>query len=290
MVDCRDSFPGNVTVDGRIVPDSRADENPQMVELLYLSGFNENPLRRIKLITLNTRRFVTGLIEMEKRLIWDIPTRLFHWLLVACIVAQYLTAEVLDAIDWHFKIGYFTLGLILFRLLWGFAGTTYARFSQFLAGPGKVLSYAKTMTNPNSPEHAGHNPMGGWMVIALLLLVALQGISGLFIGDDIINNGPYYDAVSDATRDTMNSIHHTAFNILLAAIALHISAVVFYARFKKQMLVPAMLHGKKPTNEAGISSSRLLLALILVIIVIAAMYYAIEIAPPAPAVDADMYY
>lgn len=227
---------------------------------------------------------------MEKRLIWDIPTRLFHWLLVACIVAQYLTAEVFDAIVWHFRIGYFTLGLILFRLLWGFVGTTYARFAQFIAGPGKVLAYAKTVTKPNSPEHAGHNPMGGWMVIALLLLVALQGISGLFIGDDIINNGPYFDAVSESTRDTMNAIHHTAFNILLAAIALHIAAVVFYARFKKQLLVPAMLHGKKATSEPGITSSRLFLALILVLLVIGAMYYVIEIAPPAPAVDADMYY
>lgn len=227
---------------------------------------------------------------MEKRLIWDIPTRLFHWLLVACILAQYLTAEVFDAIDWHFKIGYFTLGLILFRLCWGFIGTTYAKFSQFLAGPGKVVAYAKTLTNKHSEEHAGHNPLGGWMVIALLLLVAAQGVSGLFIGDDIFSNGPYYDAVSDATRDVMNAIHHTAFNILLAAIALHIAAVVFYARFKKQLLVPAMLHGKKATNEPGISSSRLILALILVLLVTGIMYYAIEIAPPAPAMDADMYY
>lgn len=227
---------------------------------------------------------------MEKRLIWDFPTRLFHWLLVACILAQYLTAEVFDAIDWHFKIGYFTLGLILFRLLWGFIGTTYARFSQFLAGPSKVLSYAKTVTAPNSPEYAGHNPMGGWMVIALLALVALQGISGLFINDDIINAGPYYNAVSETTRDIMNTVHHTAFNVLLAAIVLHIAAVIFYTRYKKQLLVPAMLHGKKITNQPGITSSRLLLALILVIIVIAAMYYIIEIAPPAPAMDADMYY
>ncbi len=227
---------------------------------------------------------------MQKRLVWDIPTRLFHWLLVACILAQYLTAEVFDAIDWHFKIGYFTLGLILFRVLWGIVGTTYARFSQFLAGPGTVAAYAKTLPSRQSPAHAGHNPMGGWMVIVLIGLVALQGVSGLFIGDDIINNGPYYDAVSDATRDTMNAIHHTAFNILLAAIALHIAAVVFYVRYKKQMLIAAMLHGKKPTSAPGISSSRLLLALLLVLIVIAAMYYAIEIAPPAPAVDADMYY
>lgn len=226
---------------------------------------------------------------MEKRLIWDIPTRLFHWLLVACILAQYLTAEVFDAIDWHFKIGYFTLGLILFRLCWGFIGTTYAKFSQFLAGPSKVVAYAKTLTNKHSEEHAGHNPLGGWMVIALLLLVAAQGISGLFIGDDIFSNGPYYDAVSDATRDVMNAIHHTAFNVLLAAIVLHVGAVVFYARYKKQLLVPAMLHGKKTTKAQGISSSRLLVAAILALIVIAAMYVFIEVLPPEPVVEEFFY-
>ncbi|TPV55651.1 cytochrome B [Aestuariibacter sp. GS-14] len=226
---------------------------------------------------------------MEKRLIWDIPTRLFHWLLVACIVAQYLTAEVFDAIDWHFKIGYFTLGLILFRLCWGFIGTTYAKFSQFVTGPGKVIAYAKTLGNKHSEEHAGHNPMGGWMVIALLLLVALQGISGLFITDDIVNNGPYYDAVSEATRDIMNAIHHTAFNVLLAAIVLHVGAVVFYARFKQQLLVPAMLHGKKSTNAPGISSSRLVLAAILALVVIALMYWVIEVLPPEPVVEEFFY-
>lgn len=103
---------------------------------------------------------------------------------------------------------------------------------QFLVGPGKVFRYATTLPQHNSEAHAGHNPMGGWMVIALLVLIALQGISGLFITDDIFSNGPYYDLVSEEVRDLMNTLHHTVFNILLAAIALHIAAVVFYSRYK----------------------------------------------------------
>lgn len=226
---------------------------------------------------------------MKKQLIWDIPTRLFHWLLVACIVGQYVTAEILDdAIGLHFKIGYFTLGLILFRVSWGVFGTTYAKFTQFLVGPQKVLSYAKTVGSRSSDPHAGHNPLGGWMVITLLVLVGIQGVSGLFITDDIFSNGPYYDAVSEDVRNLMNTLHHTGFNVLLAAIGLHIAAVVFYTRFKKQLLVPAMIHGNKITNEQGIASSRLILALILAIVVTGVMYYLIAVLPPAPVVD-DFY-
>jgi cytochrome b len=226
---------------------------------------------------------------MEKRTVWDIPTRLFHWLLVACIFGQWLTAEILEnAIQWHFYIGYFTLGLILFRVFWGIIGTHYARFSQFIKGPVAVLKYAATLPKANSPAHAGHNPMGGWMVIAMMLLIAVQGISGLFITDDIFSNGPYYDAVSESTRDLMSFIHHKGFNIILAAVVLHIVAIAFYTRFKKQHLVPAMIHGKKETAEAGISSSRLLLAIIVALVTALIMYYLIFVAPPAPA--EEFYY
>lgn len=220
---------------------------------------------------------------MKKQLIWDIPTRLFHWLLVACITAQYITAEILEnAIQWHFYIGYFTLGLILFRIIWGVIGTHYAKFSEFLAGPTRIMSYIKTLPKKDSHAHAGHNPVGGWMVMVLLALVAIQGISGLFITDDIYSNGPYYDAVSESTRDIMNTIHHTAFNVLLGAIALHIIAIIFYALFKKQRLVGAMVHGKKSTAQKGITSSKLLLAVVIATLCAAVMYYIIVIAPPAP--------
>lgn len=227
---------------------------------------------------------------MEKKLIWDMPTRLFHWLLVASIVAQYFTAEVLDnAIQWHFYIGYFTLGLILFRVIWGFVGTTYAKFSQFVHGPKATLNYAKTLTNKNSTPHAGHNPMGAWMVLALLSLIALQAVSGLFISDDIFSDGPYFSAVSESTQSTMSFIHHNVFNVIIIAVALHIAAIVFYAVFKKQRLVPAMVHGKKATTAPGISSSKLLVALVVALLVAGVVYYVVEVAPPEAA-EEELYF
>ncbi|QJR82703.1 cytochrome B [Alteromonas pelagimontana] len=227
---------------------------------------------------------------MEKRLIWDLPTRLFHWLLVITLIVQYVTAEVLDdAMQWHFYAGYFALGLILFRILWGLAGTDYARFSHFVKGPVTVLRYACNLFNRDSPAHTGHNPLGGWMVILMLALIATQAVSGLFLTDDVFLDGPYRSAVSEATQDTMNFLHHNVFNVLLALIALHIAAIIFYAIYKKQRLAPSMIHGKKATEDKAISSSKLLLAALLIALSAATVYYAVEIAPPAP-VDDGAYY
>lgn len=227
---------------------------------------------------------------MAKKLIWDLPTRLFHWLLVMSITAQYVTAELLEnAMQWHFYMGYFTLGLVLFRLIWGILGTRHARFTQFLAGPARVVKYAKTLPVRNATSYTGHNPLGGWAVIAMLLLVAVQGVSGLFLTDDVFLDGPYRHLVGERVQDMANTVHHTGFDILLFIIALHIIAIVFYTYYKRQPLVPAMLHGMKDTSSPGISSSRLLLALILSALCALLIYYVIAILPPAPAVE-DLYY
>ncbi|MEW9798292.1 cytochrome b/b6 domain-containing protein [Alteromonas sp. CYL-A6] len=227
---------------------------------------------------------------MPQTRIWDIPTRLFHWLLVACIVAQYVTAEWLDdAMQLHFQIGYFTLGLIIFRVLWGIVGTHYARFSSFVRSPAAVIGYAKTLTDKNSPAYAGHNPLGGYAVLLLLLMVALQAVSGLFMTDDVFLDGPYRHLVSDTTLEVMNWLHHNVFNLLIAVIALHVVAIGYYARYKQQPLVPAMLHGKKPVSSPGIPSSRLLLAIVVALITAGLVYYALFVAPPAPAAD-ELFY
>lgn len=98
---------------------------------------------------------------MQKTLIWDIPTRLFHWLIVASLLAQYATVEWLEnKVQWHFYIGYFTLFLIVFRIIWGFVGTQHAKFSSFITGPRKVFNYIKTLFNRQSEPAIGHNPLG----------------------------------------------------------------------------------------------------------------------------------
>jgi len=229
-------------------------------------------------------------ITMQKTLIWDLPTRLFHWLLVASLFAQYATVEWLEnKVQWHFYIGYFTLFLVVFRILWGVFGTQHAKFSSFVTGPQTVFSYVKTLFNRHSEPAIGHNPLGGWFVIVMLVLVAVQAISGLFMTDDIFLDGPYRQLVGEQTLEIMNSLHHLAFDVLLYVIALHVGAVIFYSLYKKQKLVPAMVHGNKVTNTVGITDSRIFRALIVALIAAAAVYVAIEVYPPAPQVD-EYYY
>ena len=129
---------------------------------------------------------------MQKTLIWDIPTRLFHWLIVASLLAQYATVEWLEnKVQWHFYIGYFTLFLIVFRIIWGFVGTQHAKFSSFITGPRKVFNYIKTLFKWQSEPAIGHNPLGGWFVVVMLVLLTIQAVSGLFMTDDIFLDGPY---------------------------------------------------------------------------------------------------
>ena len=227
---------------------------------------------------------------MRASLIWDLPTRLFHWLLVAGLVVQYVTAEWLDdAMQWHFYAGYFLLGLLIFRFCWGFLGPEYARFRSFVTGPSQVWRYSRQILSRHSAAHAGHNPLGGWMVLIMLMLVALQASSGLFMTDDIFMEGPWYHVVSEQTQSLMSFIHHQSFNVLLAIIALHIAAIGFYTFYKRQPLVAAMFHGKKVTPSTPIPSSRLILAVVLALISAALTYYIVAVAPGAPA-EQEVYY
>lgn len=228
---------------------------------------------------------------MKKTLVWDLPTRLFHWLLVISIIGQYATAEWLDnAVQWHFYLGYFTLFLIVFRLMWGIFGTKYAQFNSFVKGPSAVFEYLTSLFKRNTPPAAGHNALGGWFVLIMLILVGAQAVSGLFLTDDIFLDGPFRAMANEDTLAIMNTIHHWAFEILLYVIAMHILAMVFYTGYKKQKLVPAMLHGKKEglSNE-GIASSLLLRALIIAIVAAGIVYVAIEIVPPSPDIG-EVYY
>ena len=197
----------------------------------------------------------------ERRLVWDLPVRLFHWLLVLSMVASYVTAEIgFDTMQIHMYLGYWTIGLVIFRVLWGFVGPKHARFSSFLRGPAGIWRYAKALGAGTMIESAGHNPLGGLSVILLLALVAFQAFTGLFTTDDIVWTGPYNGAVSSEWATRLTHWHHMNFNFILAAVALHLLAIAFYFLVKKQNLIGAMVHGKKyvPANDA-ISKSGLAL-------------------------------
>lgn len=187
--------------------------------------------------------------------VWDLPTRLFHWTLVILMIAQWLTAENSETMDYHVWGGYAVLALVLFRLIWGFVGSDTARFRDFLRGPGAALEYAKALRRGETPHYLGHNPMGGWSIVAMLGLLLVQAGTGLFANDDILIEGPLYAWVSKGTSDWLTSIHKLSFNLLLLVIAVHISAVLFYLLVKRENLIHPMLSGRKRLPPTLVSSA-----------------------------------
>lgn len=183
--------------------------------------------------------------------VWDLPTRLFHWLLVALIGLQYATGQFgLLSMQWHYLCGYATLALIVFRVLWGFFGSDTSRFAHFVRNPFAVLRYLRGLVGGDATREAGHNPLGGWSVIFMLALVALQAVSGLFTTDDVTEDGPLVARVSDATITLMTSVHHTTRYLLLALIALHVCAIALHYGWRKENLVAPMLDGRAPVDGA----------------------------------------
>lgn len=229
---------------------------------------------------------------MQKLYVWDFPTRLFHWLLVIAISSQYITAELLDnAIQWHFYGGYFILGLLIFRVLWGFWGAYYAKFSQFIVSPNSVLRYSKTFTSADYKSSIGHNPLGAYSIIFILTVLLTQSISGLFISDDIFHNGPYYSAVGEQTQNIMNWIHHQAFNAVWLFIGLHISAMLVYKFAKKQNLTESMITGYKQHKKArSTPPTRNHWMKFVIFSCLSALIVYLVVVTFAPAVADDFYY
>ncbi len=188
--------------------------------------------------------------------VWDVPVRVFHWLLVAAMAFLVVSGKVGgNLMEYHVYAGYSVLALVLFRVLWGFAGSTHARFASFVAGPSRGLAYAKRLLSGAPAPSAGHNPLGGWMVIVLLLSLLLQGGTGLFSNDDIAFEGPLYPFISKSLSDRLTSLHHINANVLIALVAAHVAAVLFHAFVKKEDLVRAMFTGVKHL-PAGIEGTQ----------------------------------
>ncbi|HOW77334.1 MAG TPA: cytochrome b/b6 domain-containing protein [Candidatus Competibacteraceae bacterium] len=185
--------------------------------------------------------------------VWDLPTRLFHWTLVILMIVQWWTAEQSSTMDWHLWSGYAVLTLVLFRLIWGTVGSETVRFSRFVRSPGAALDYFKALLRGETPHYLGHNPMGAWSIVALLTLLLIQAVTGLFANDDILIEGPLYSWVSKGTSDWLTTVHKLNFNLLLAMIALHLAAVFFYLLVKWENLIHPMLSGQKhlPPEQAG---------------------------------------
>lgn len=183
--------------------------------------------------------------------VWDLPTRLFHWSLLPLIVACWWTSGEDGNIDWHMRCGIAVLALLLFRLIWGVLGSTTARFSHFVVAPRAVIRYFADIRNNEPVPYIGHNPAGGWMVLALLGMVLLISTSGLFANDDIMSEGPLAHRVSESMSDLATAWHEKGFYALLAMVAMHLAAIAFYLLVKKENLVRPMLTGVKRFPQAG---------------------------------------
>ena len=210
--------------------------------------------------------------------LWDLPTRLFHWLLVSCVVLAWVSAEF-ERYDLHEWVGYTLIVLLLTRLLWGLVGSVHSRFTDFIAGPKRIIGYIKGEGSPTP----GHNPLGGWSVVALLSLLLLQAFSGLFNSDDVLFSGPLYYAADSDFRDLMGSVHDIAFNVLLGLIILHILVVCYHQFLKKDSMITAMIRGfaaDRAGREAPVAAWK---ALLLVVIVAGLLWWGLEQAPqPQP--------
>jgi len=176
--------------------------------------------------------------------VWDLPTRVFHWLLVISVVFLIVSGKTGILFDWHQTAGVLVLSLLIYRLIWGFWGSTTARFSDFIYSPLQVLNYAKGLLSRKANLYIGHNPVGGFMVLVMLLLLLFQAITGLFSSDDILVEGALYSHVTEETAAYLTQLHHMGGEWLLPVVALHIAAIIFYRIYKKHDLLKPMLHGK----------------------------------------------
>ena len=191
--------------------------------------------------------------SLHKIRVWDLPTRFFHWGLVACIFGSAISGLVGgSALAWHFRFGYGVIALLVFRIVWGLVGGRWSRFGAFIYAPQSILDYIR---GSGKPEHSvGHSPLGALSVFALLMFLAAQVSTGLMSDDEVAFSGPLTHLVSNATVE-LATFYHAAVGkwVILGLVLLHIGAVIFYQR-RQHKLINAMLHGDKTLALAAPSS------------------------------------
>lgn len=203
--------------------------------------------------------------------VWDLPTRLFHWLTASLFMFLIATGENGDWLERHMQAGYLLSGLILFRLLWGFVGSYHARFWNFVRSPLVAARYLWQMLKGNTQHYAGHNPAGAIMVVVFLFALLLQALTGLVTSDDIFWEGPLYNSVPESVAELGASIHRSLGELLPFLVLVHVIAVLYHRFRFKDPLIGAMIHGRKPAASEvaieqydGISLPKLVVSLLLI--------------------------
>jgi cytochrome b len=180
--------------------------------------------------------------------VWDVPTRLFHWAIVMLVATSWFTAQN-GFMRVHMWSGLLLLTLLIFRVAWGLLGSTTARFSDFVSGPGKVLGYVRDLARGSKRLYGGHNPAGGWMVVMLIGALALQAVTGLFANDGVHFDGPLAALVSAEASDRVTNWHGMIFNFILLLVWMHVVAVFFYLCVHRENLVGPMVTGRKKVTH-----------------------------------------
>jgi cytochrome b len=221
--------------------------------------------------------------NVATRLVWDLPVRLAHWLLVVAVAGSWATHYAgVEWFGWHRRLGYLVLVLVAFRLAWGFVGTRHARFASFVRGPRAIRDFLRTRGDVESP---GHSPLAALSVLALLALLFVQATTGLYANDEILNAGPFYGWIDPGLSNRLTTLHRDNSEWLLAMIALHVLAVAWYALVRRRGLVRAMVTGRKDARavppEAAIRGSRLPLAFAIVLACALILALAVRAAPEA---------
>jgi cytochrome b len=204
--------------------------------------------------------------------IWDLPTRIFHWLLAACVIASVISAKIGgNALVWHFRSGYVVFTLIAFRLVWGLVGGRWSRFANFVYAPATLLRYLKGGSRADEHHEVGHSPLGALSVFALLAVLAAQVGTGLFADDEIANTGPLIRFVSGPTSLRLTHWHKTYGQwLIITLVVLHVGAIIAYRMKKQRDLVRPMLVGDKllaadvPASIDSLATRALALVLLIV--------------------------
>lgn len=198
--------------------------------------------------------------------VWDLPTRLFHWLIVLLVAGAYATWR-LNWMGWHERLGKVLLALLLFRLAWGFVGSETARFARFVATPAAAWRHLRRMLRREPDAQVGHNPAGGWMVLLMLLLLLGETLTGIFVANDVADFGPFTAITPAPVANAIDTAHALLWDAVLAAVALHVLAIIVYAVFKGQNLLWPMIAGTKllpngvpPPRLAGTARAAIVLA------------------------------
>ncbi len=222
-------------------------------------------------------------------LVWDLPTRVFHWVLAALVVTSVITGldGGYNAMRIHMGSGAAILTLVIYRVIWGVVGGRHARFTDFVKGPVTAFQYARGLITRSAPRTLGHNPLGGWSVVVLLCLLSYQAYTGLYANDDIYTEGPWYSLVDKETSDAFTARHHFNIMLLYVMVGLHVAAIGVHALLGENLLTP-MMSGRKPAErhtdtrrDKPTPKGHPLLALAILTVVGTGVYYALFIWPGA---------